>query len=98
MFNKRGVAQLTQHLLRTHGLTDRGWRFVHATPRGLDGYVLHETKTLAVSETLHKLNNARVVRDTVVHEIAHALVGKSSDPPGQKWLAKAKRLGMKYHK
>jgi hypothetical protein len=36
----------------------------------------------------------RVVRETILHEIAHALVGRKPKPHGIRWQRKARELGV----
>src|ERR1041385_8479007 len=82
--------RLALDLMRHHGLLDAGWRFRWNSGKrqlgvcrvrrkrvaGSPGYV--EVKTIGLSRNLVALNSDEEVRDTILHEIAHALAGVSN--------------------
>ncbi len=84
------IASLAADLLKEFNLSDWVFRFDHSTRRaGLCNY--HDKKISIASDLARNASNADV-RDTLLHEIAHALVGKNHnhDPI---WQAKAKEIG-----
>ena len=81
---------LAEGLMREHHLT--GWRltFDHARTRaGVCRYIHRE---IGLSGVLAELHSADLVRGTVLHEIAHALVG-SRHAHDDVWQAKARAIG-----
>ena len=79
--------RLAEALMRAHGLTDAGWSFkwgngkrrlgAAETRRARDPITRKpvEHKAIRLSRHLVALNPEPVVRDVILHEIAHALVG-----------------------
>ena len=59
--------------MRLHELDDWQFRLDRATSRF--GSCNHRCKTITMSRLLVTLNDKREVRDTILHEIAHALAG-----------------------
>ncbi|QCX28491.1 SprT-like domain-containing protein [Nocardioides jishulii] len=82
--------RLAEELVARHGL--RGWRvtFDHAKRRA--GVCRYESRTISLSAPLTRLHSEAEVRDTILHEIAHALL-----PPreghSERWRATALRIG-----
>ena len=77
-------------LMRAHGLGDWRFDFDRAKTRaGICKYDLHE---IGLSRTLTQLHTEAEVRDTILHEIAHALVGPEHGH-GPVWRAKALAIG-----
>jgi predicted SprT family Zn-dependent metalloprotease len=76
-------------LMRQHGLTDWHFRFDRARRRL--GSCSYGSRTLSLSEPLTLLNDAAVIEDTLLHEIAHALTPGAGHGP--RWRAVARRLG-----
>lgn len=67
---------LCERLMEQHGLLDKGWRFLwNTTRKKAFGLCSSYTKTIELSVHLTAINEEHHVRDTVLHEIAHALVG-----------------------
>lgn len=64
---------LASELMALHGLRD--WLFTFNKRKRHLGLCFHEAKTIAVSIYLVERNEIEEVRDTILHEIAHALVG-----------------------
>lgn len=77
-------------LLRRHGLQD--WRFLfdHAASRG--GRCSPRLREISVSEQFALVASQGEVTDTLLHEIAHALVGPNHGHD-EVWKATAKRIG-----
>lgn len=86
---------LALSLMEAHGLRGQGWRFSFDKARVRFGICRHRPKTISLSKVLTQLNDEREVRDTILHEIAHALDGVK--PRGQghgtSWKAIAARIG-----
>ena len=83
------VQALAQELMSKHGL----WRWTFAWDRAKfrAGFCDYRRRLISLSQPLALLRSLEQTRDTLLHEIAHALT------PGQKhnevWKAKAKQLG-----
>jgi predicted SprT family Zn-dependent metalloprotease len=87
---RRDVLTLAEGLLRDHGLA--GWRVEldHAKRRA--GVCRFADRVIGISGPLAALHSDEEVRDTVLHEIAHALVGPSHGHDAV-WRATARRIG-----
>ena len=81
--------QLAWGLIREHGLV--GWRFRFDHARRRFGCCRASEKTITLSRPLTILNSSEQVRDTILHEIAHALT--SGDGHGAKWRAMCRAIG-----
>jgi len=88
--NIQSAEALALQLFTTHGL--RGWSFKFDRARLRFGCCNFTTKTISLSKALTELNHPAKVRDTLLHEIAHALVGKRK-AHGKEWQSKAKEIG-----
>lgn len=93
--NRPEAEHLARTLMAEHGLDAQGWtfgwsrsvtRFGQAEWRGDDA------RRLVLSGPLTDRNGIEQVRDTILHEIAHALVGREGGH-GPAWRAKAAELG-----
>ena len=67
--------QLANDLMRQHGLTYDGWRFEFDNARRRAGVCKHRSKIIGLSKYLLPHMKDDKVEDTILHEIAHALVG-----------------------
>ena len=81
-------------LLDKHGLLDLGWHFKMDNAKRRFGVCRYRTKVISISLPLTTLNSEEQVTDTILHEIAHALVGPRNGH-GQIWKAKAIEVGCK---
>lgn len=96
--------QLALHLMKAHGVFAAGWRFQWShgkrqlgcaqikrrrNPR--TGQVI-ETKTIKLSRYLVALNDESEVRDTILHEIAHAIAGLNNGH-NEVWRAVCRQVG-----
>ncbi len=83
---------LAQQLLMQHGLAASGWRFALDRAKRRNGCCKYREKEISLSEFYITNNVVELVRDTILHEIAHALVG-----PGHHhnhvWKAMCVRVG-----
>ena len=81
---------LGRRLLREHGLGDWSIRTDRAKTRA--GVCRFGTHTISLSAALTHLHDEAEVRDTIMHEIAHALVGPFHGHDDV-WRAKAIEIG-----
>lgn len=73
--NSTAARNLAHKLMREHGLTTWNLQFDRAKSR--NGYCQGSTKTISLSAYFIRDNVESVVRNTILHEIAHAIVGVS---------------------
>lgn len=85
------AARLARTLMTAYQL--RGWSFKFTTHRRVFGSCHYQLKLISLSAPLTECNPESEVRDTILHEIAHALT------PGQGhnavWKTMARRIGAK---
>ncbi|MDE2313625.1 MAG: SprT-like domain-containing protein [Elusimicrobia bacterium] len=86
----RDAASLARRLLDIHGLME--WRFSFDRSRRRFGVCNWNAKTIGLSRPLTELNGEIHVRDTILHEIAHALAGRLAGH-GPKWRQAALLAG-----
>lgn len=84
--------QLACELMDKHGLLDEGWCFEYSNAKRQFGVCQYRNKTIKLSHHLVGLNDIERVKDTILHEIAHALVG-SEHGHDHVWKAKAIEIG-----
>ena len=77
-----------------HGLMDKGWKFQFDTAVRTFGYCHHGRKTVSLSKPLTELNDEQEVKDTILHEIAHALCPRGAGH-GDLWKQKCREIGAK---
>lgn len=88
---------LARELMNLHGLN--GWSFHFDTAVRRFGYCNYDTRTISLSQKLTELNDEARVKNTILHEIAHALVGRGSGKRGRsihhgpEWVRQAKAIG-----
>lgn len=83
---------LAIELMGKHNLISKGWQFEFDSAKRRFGLCNHGTKTISLSSHLVKLNDENRVRNTILHEIAHALVGHKHHHNAV-WKAKAIEIG-----
>lgn len=66
---------LAQELMAFHGLT--GWSFAFDRAKRRAGAAHFDRKQITLSRALTEASDDDAVRDTILHEIAHVLVGGS---------------------
>ena len=86
----RDAFAMAEYLLEVHGLD--GWEVSYDNAKRRAGICHFTEQTLGLSAPLTAVHSEDEVRDTILHEIAHALVG-----PGHQhdavWRATALRIG-----
>lgn len=82
--------RLAVTLIRRHGLI--GWRLVFDNAKTRAGICRGTTKEIGLSRVLTALHSEAEVTETILHEIAHALVG-TAHGHDQVWQAKALAIG-----
>lgn len=55
-----------------------GWRFSFDNSVRRFGVCRHSLRKISLSKTLVELNSEEVVKDTILHEVAHALAGRQA--------------------
>ena len=82
---------LAEQLMEQHGLIDTGWRFQFDNAKRRFGVCDYRAKIIGLSKCLVELNDEARVRNTILHEIAHALTpGHGHDSI---WSRKAREIG-----
>lgn len=90
--NLNDAHRLAKRLMDEHGLTEQGWRFKWDRSVRRFGLCSFGPKTISLSLPLTEQNDESEVRDTILHEIAHALAPKGVHH-GPEWKATAARIG-----
>jgi len=83
---------LGNELMNRHNLITDGWVFQFDTARRRLGYCLHSKKIVSVSQYIAPLLSDSELRILILHEIAHALVGKKHGHDAV-WRAMALKIG-----
>ena len=86
------VRRLARELLVAHGLAD--WHFGFNRRKTAMGLCLFDSRTILLSVYFVQLNDDEVIRDTLLHEIAHALVGPGHGHDDV-WKRKCLEIGAK---
>lgn len=84
--------QLTLDLMRQHNLIASGWFFEFDYSVKRFGATHWDTQKITLSRSLVELNNIEQVKDTILHEIAHAKAGKHNGH-NRKWHYIALSIG-----
>jgi hypothetical protein len=84
------AAALARRLMDYHGLT--GWSIGFDNAKTRAGVCRPHRKQVGLSRPLTRLHDDGEVRDTILHEIAHALVGAQYGHDAR-WRAKALEIG-----
>jgi predicted SprT family Zn-dependent metalloprotease len=86
----RDAYAMAEYLLEVHGLDD--WQVSYDNAKRRAGICKFAEQTLGLSAPLTAVHTEDDVRDTILHEIAHALVGPAHGHDAT-WLAMARRIG-----
>lgn len=81
---------MARELMDAHGLSD--WRLAFDNAKKRAGVCIQGRRTISLSRALTQLHDEAEVRDTILHEIAHALVGPEHGH-GPVWRETALRIG-----
>ena len=89
---------LAVNLLKKHGLSYQGWQFKFNRAKTKFGICDYGNKIIFLSRYYVLLNSRYLVKDTVLHEIAHAILGpdfydEETKGHNMVWQALAKVLG-----
>ncbi len=84
------AAKLAKTLMTQHRLF--GWSFEFDRESRVFGSCDHSRRRIRLSSSLVELNPESEVRDTILHEIAHALVG-AGHGHDRVWMAKCAVVG-----
>lgn len=84
------VLNAARILMERHGLGRWKFRFDHSTRRA--GSCNYRDRSITLSFHLAHSGSEEAIRDTILHEIAHALVGKKHNHDAV-WKAKAVEIG-----
>lgn len=84
------ASQLARRLMNEHGLGD--WVFTFDRAKTRRGWCHSGSRTIGMSEPLTRLADERTVRNTILHEIAHALAGPGHGHDAV-WRRKALAIG-----
>ena len=84
--------ELAVSLMCKHALVSKGWSFQFDESVRRFGLCSYRTKTISLSRTLVELNPIEQVRDTILHEVAHALAGPTAKH-GRVWQLMAQSIG-----
>jgi len=90
--NTTDAKKLAIKLMDKHGLLDTGWHFQFDSAKRRFGVCRYGTKVIGLSLPLTLLNDEARVKNTILHEIAHALVGHAAGH-GWVWQRKAMEIG-----
>jgi predicted SprT family Zn-dependent metalloprotease len=94
----KAAQKLATELMQKYGLFERGWNFRfngNARRAGVCKFGLNRIpKRIELSHHWARLHSDSEVKDTILHEIAHALVGPEAGH-GPKWKREAIRIGAK---
>jgi predicted SprT family Zn-dependent metalloprotease len=88
--DRSDAASLARRLMAEH--LDNTWKFQFDRSKRRFGCCHYSTRTISLSAALVGLNDEPQVRDTILHEIAHALVGHAHGHD-RVWRAKALEIG-----
>lgn len=84
------VQYLARQLFQEYGLKD--WQFKFDSAKRRFGQCRFSKRVISMSRHLCELNDEAQVKDTLLHEIAHALVGRGKGH-GPEWKSMATSIG-----
>lgn len=90
--NTHAAFNMAYRLMLDHGLSDKGWTFVWNKRKRAYGLCSYRDRTIQLSMPLVEHMTETEVKDTILHEIAHALVGPGYGH-GKVWKAMARKIG-----
>lgn len=75
---------MAKNFMSQHGLTAKGWKFNWNNHNRAFGMCSYNSKTIYLSLMFVRLNTESEVKDTILHEIAHAIAGYEAGH-GEAW-------------
>lgn len=90
----RTARDLATQLMTAHDLTRQGWRFSFDNAIRRAGVCFYSRRLIRLSRHFVGLNSEEEIRDTILHEIAHAIAGHAAGH-GPAWKAVCRRIGAK---
>lgn len=87
------IYALAYKLMREHGLDKEGWTFDLSQTQRRIGDCYYDKKLIRFSINYLLKSSDAQIRDTILHEIAHALVGPDVKSHGYEWQYKAMQVG-----
>jgi hypothetical protein len=82
---------LAIQLMTNHGIVEQGWRFEFDNAKRRFGCCKYGSRRITLSLYLTELNNIDEVKNTILHEIAHALCPRQGH--NSVWKRKAIEIG-----
>lgn len=82
--------KMAEDLMKKHGISSWSFQFDRAKVRF--GACNYRDKIISLSKHLTEINSEKIVKNTILHEIAHALAGKQNNH-NKIWKAEAIRIG-----
>ena len=81
--------------MKDFGLIEKGWRFIFSNKKRAFGTCYYRRKEIALSKYLVPFMSYKDVKDTILHEIAHAIDAQQRGYSNhdKKWKMIAKRVG-----
>lgn len=86
------IENFANKILLSYGLKELGWKFQWSSSKVEFGKCNFVQKTITVSRALAEVNNDEEIKDTVLHEVAHALAGPAAKH-GEEWKKVAEMVG-----
>jgi len=90
--NKFEAEIKSNQLMKQHGLIERGWSFEFDNAKSRYGSCKHISKRITLSQYMLPHMKDEDIVDTILHEIAHALVGRGHGH-NNVWRYKALEIG-----
>lgn len=66
--------KLAEQLMKRHGLIQAGWKFTFDRAKSRLGVCFYATRTISISKFMCEAADEETVRQTILHEIAHAML------------------------
>lgn len=92
--NQWNTSTLARNLMTEHGLIAAGWKFGYDRAKRRAGCCHQRTKTITLSIHYVIRNNDDEIKDTILHEIAHALAGPGHGHSAY-WKSICRKIGAK---
>lgn len=90
---KSRALELLQTSMEKHGLIKEGWGYLLSSKmRNVLGLCVYKQKMIKISKLYVELNDENLVADTILHEIAHALLGPGHGH-SKSWKRKCVEVG-----